>query len=201
MSYVTGNSFMKYYLTCLFFLFNLATYSQLSTNIAWQSNIGANHGDTIYYDTGRKLVWNDFKGKPDNGSIAAAITSSGFGYACKMKVKNMKGGLSISVYCFYNKMLSWVKPGQASDYALLHEQHHFDITYIATCLFIKKLKAAVFTIENYQDQLDKIYNDSYNELEKMQNDYDGQTKNGRVKSIQAEWNNRIELQLASIATN
>ena len=88
-----------------------------------------------------------------------------------------------------------------SNYALLHEQHHFDITYIATCLFMKKLKAANFTMSNYSNLIDKINDECYVELEKMQNDYDGQTKNGQLKDVQAEWNKKIDQQLAALITN
>jgi hypothetical protein len=34
----------------------------------------------------------------------------------------------------------------------------------------------------------------------MQNDYDGQTKNGQLKNIQAEWNNKIEKRLDLTST-
>ncbi len=189
---------MKHFLIFLFFLLNYSVYAQVSTSVEWRPNISISHGDSIFYSTGRKLGWNDFKGTPDNKSIAAAVTSSGFGYSCMMKAKNRAMGINILVYCFYDKVQSWVKPGMASDYALLHEQHHFDITYIATCLFIKRLKTTSFTMENYADQLNKIYDECYDEMEKMQNDYDGQTKNGQLKNIQREWNNKIDGQLASI---
>lgn len=188
---------MKYYLICFTIIVTQAVQAQLSTTIIWRN--GRNDGDTIFYNPGRKLVWNDFKGAPDNRSIAAAVTSSGFGYSCSMRAKNNKGGLSITVYCFYDKTRSWVKPGVSSSYALLHEQHHFDISYLATCLFIRKLKTAVFTMDNYTDLVDRLYNESYDELESMQNEYDGKTMNGRLKNVQAEWNNKIDLQLASIA--
>jgi len=191
---------MKYILA--FFLFVSSTaFSQVTTSIEWRQGLPPEKGDTIFYNAGKKLAWKDFQGTPDNRSIAAAITSSGFGFSMEMKSRNHKTIFSISVYCFYNKSKSWVKPGMATDYALLHEQHHFDVTYIATCLFIQKLRAASFTLENFSDLVDKIYTESYDELERMQNDYDGQTKNGQLKNIQAEWNIKIDRQLASLAIN
>ena len=186
---------MKYCLFFLFFLMSHAAWSQLSTTIEWRTNLPYELGDTVFYNPLRKLVWDDFKGKPDHKSIAAAVTSSGFGFALAIKAKNGKAAINISVYCFYNKSSSWVKPRMASAYALLHEQHHFDITYIGTCLFIKKLRAAEFTVQDYSELVDKIYNECYDDLEKMQNDYDGQTKNGQLANIQAEWNKKIDLQL------
>jgi hypothetical protein len=35
----------------------------------------------------------------------------------------------------------------------------------------------------------------------MQNEYDGQTKNGQLEAVQAYWNKKIEKQLATLITN
>lgn len=187
---------MKLYLVALTLLLTQATQAQLTATISWRGT-NRGRGDTIFYDPDNKLTWSDFTARPDNRSIAAAITSSGFGYSCSMRARNRKGGLNITVYCFYNKSKSWVKPAATNDYALTHEQHHFDISYLATCSFIRKLKSVNFTIDNYTDLLDQLYEESYNELEKMQNEYDGKTMNGRLKNVQAEWNNKIDRQLES----
>lgn len=192
---------MKFSLLVFLFLLNTAVYAQLSTSVEWRTGVNYESGDTVFYDKARKLTWKDFKGLPDNKSIAAAITSSGFGFTLGMRSKNSKAVINILVNCFFNKERSWVKPGMANDYALLHEQHHFDITYIWTCSFIKKLRSAEFTMENYDQLLDKIYGECYDELGKMQNDYDGQTKNGQLKNIQAEWNIKIDKILVSLATD
>lgn len=191
---------MKYLFVGFTLLMTQAAHAQLTTTISWRGT-NTRNSDTIYYSPDTKLAWNDFRGRPDSRSIAAAITSSGFGYTCSMRSRNKQGGLSISVYCFYDKNRSWVKSNAANDYALIHEQHHFDITYLATCLFMRKLRAASFTMENYTDLLDEIYNESYDELERMQNDYDGKTMNGRLKDVQAEWNNKIDRELGSTVIN
>lgn len=160
-----------------------------------------NLGDTIYYKPNEKLNWNDFKGKPNKQSIAAAITESGFGYRLSMQSTNKKAKIEITVFCYFSKLNSWVKPDLKSNYALLHEQHHFDITYINACLFIKRLRAADFTPDNFVSLTEKINDECFNALEKMQNDYDGQTKNGRIKNIQLAWNKKIDQQLDSLITD
>jgi hypothetical protein len=191
---------MKFYLIGFILLLTQAASAQLTTTISWRGT-NRSASDTVFYNPDNKLVWSDFRGRPDNRSIAAAITSSGFGYSCSMRARNNKGGLNISVYCFYDKNKSWVKRGEDNDYALTHEQHHFDITYLATCLFIRKLRSATFTLDNYTDLLDKLYNESYDDLEKLQNQYDGETMNGRLKNRQAEWNNKIDRELSTIVIN
>ncbi len=192
---------LRYLLSFILFLLSSNAYAQFTTVIEWRSINTDNSGDTIFYDPDRKLDWNDFKGTPVESSIAAAITESGFGYRMSMQSKNGRTTVNITVFCYFNKMRSWVKPGMDSDYALTHEQHHFDITYINTCLFIRKLRAAGFTSKNFGDLVDKIYNESYHALNKMQDDYDGDTQNGRLKRMQFAWNKKIDDFLDSLITN
>jgi hypothetical protein len=184
-------------LSIIFFLFiNLQVFSQISVSVNWAPNKPASKSDTIYYSASKKLEWSNFKGKTDPQSDATAITSSGFGYVAGMHYRNEKTTITISVYCYFSKQNSWVRAGGQSDYALNHEQHHFDVTYIVTNLFMQKLKEAKFTRNNYDALIDKIYTESCKELERMQNEYDGQTRNGRLKNIQANWNEKIEKKLA-----
>ncbi len=170
--------------------------AQLTVTIDWYHGNDNNHTDTIHYDMNRKLVWSDFKGIPDQHSAAAAITESGFGYRMAMNSVNNKVNLVITVFCYFNKRKSWVKRKMDTEYALTHEQHHFDITYINTCSFIQKLKAANFTAANYARLVDSIYDECYESLRTMQDDYDGQTSNGRLKNIQASWNTKIDRMLS-----
>ena len=137
----------KYFLIFLLFLFSSPAYAQFTTTIQWLKIKTGNAGDTIYYDMNRKLDWTDFKGRPDANSAAAAITESGFGYRMSMQSVNGKANMIITVFCYFNKKKSWVKAGMNTGYGLIHEQHHFDITYINACLFIRKLRAASFTAE------------------------------------------------------
>lgn len=191
----------KYFLCTILFLVSISTYAQITTTIQWQKVKTGNSGDTIYYDLNRKLNWVDFKGKPDAMSVAAAITESGFGYKMTMQSVNGKTNVVITVSCYFNKQKSWVKTNMNTDYALLHEQHHFDITFINACLFIKKLRAVDLTIKNYNSLINDIHDECFAALEKMQNDYDGQTKNGRINQQQVLWNKKIDLQLHAIITN
>ena len=189
---------MKYYFIAFLILLNTDIYCQVTTTVQWQINAKPEVRDTIYYSSERKLKWTDFRGRPDNNSIAAAITSSGFGFIFGMKSRNNVTVINITVFCFYNKSNSWVKTGMQSEYALLHEQHHFDITYIGACLFIKRLREARFMLGNYSSLVEKINTDCNRAMEKMQNEYDGDTHNGQLRNIQAEWNKKIDTQLLSL---
>ena len=175
--------------------------AQFTVTINWYVGDANSVTDTIYYDMDQRLHWPDFKGRPDNNSIAAAVTESGFGYKMAMRSKDGATNLVITVYCYFNKRSSWVKKGMDTDYALTHEQHHFDITYINTYSFVQKLKAAKFTWSNYSGLVDSIYDECYASLRKMQDDYDGQTSNGRIRKIQADWNEKIDSMLARLIIN
>ena len=192
---------IKYFLIFFLFLFCSSSYAQFTTTIQWQKSKTGNAGDTIYYDLNRKLHWNDFKGRPAANSPAAAITESGFGYRMSMNSVNGKANMVITVFCYFNKNRSWVKSGMDTDYGLLHEQHHFDITYINACLFVQKLRAARFTRDNFSSLVDKIHDECFAILDKMQDDYDAETRNGRVPRQQSLWNKKIERELDALITN
>lgn len=190
---------VKYFFCILMILLGGSAYPQFTVSIHWQK---AKSGqDTIYYNPDRKLDWEDFKGIPVENSIAAAITESGFGYRMSMNSIDGRMTVTITVLCYFNKKNSWVKPGLNTEYALNHEQHHFDITYINACLFIQKLRAAHFNSNNYAALADHIHNECYQALDKMQNEYDGQTLNGRSHRMQSAWNKKIDQQLESVITN
>jgi hypothetical protein len=192
---------MKFLLTVCLIVFTVSGFAQTTVKVQWVQHMPAGNSDTIFYSSKKKLAWPDFKGTADTKSDAIAITASGFGFISGVKYNNGKVNIDISVYCYFEKNNSWVKSGKESDYALNHEQHHFDITYIATCLFLQKLKTAVFTWQNYNDVLNRIYTESSKQLEKMQNEYDGQTRNGQLERAQAAWNTKIEKQLTALSTN
>ncbi len=192
---------MRYFFSFFIILLSAHASAQVKVLINFLQTKTPASSDTIYFNPSRKLVWNDFKGTPEPNHIALAITSSGLGYSAAMKSTNGAGTITINVFCYFDKEKSWVKVGKQSDYALTHEQHHFDVSYLATNLFVTKLKAAKFTLSNYALLLQKIYTEALQNLESMQNAYDGETKNGQLKNIQAVWNKKIDDSLKAIVTH
>jgi len=191
----------KNLLFIFFVLTTQAASAQLTVNVQWLGVSSVNSKDTIYFDAVRKLDWADFKGRPDAASVAGAITESGFGYRMNMNSYNSRTNINIIVFCYFNKNKSWVKRGMKTAYALEHEQHHFDITYINTCLFIQKLKEAKLTRANFASVVENIYNDCFSALNHMQDEYDGETSNGRKEGNQLLWNKKIDEKLALLTTN
>ncbi len=173
-------------------------YAQLNTHVIWTEQSSMPATDIIYYQPDKALQWKDFQGTPLANHRAAAITVSGFGYKAALKNSGNKGDLIISVYCFFNKPKSWVKEGHSTAYILAHEQNHFDITYLAAKLFMEKIKSANFTTSNMNVLLPRIYTESCDIMNKLQDDYDGQTRHGQVKDIQQKWNEFINEKLDNL---
>ncbi|RYY68958.1 MAG: hypothetical protein EOO13_10880, partial [Chitinophagaceae bacterium] len=140
---------MKYFFLSFSLLLSLSGFAQFSSNIYWTEQTNLPVSETIYYDPSSLLSWKDFKGKVVEASPAAAITASGFGYKADFKSVGSKSQLNVGVYCYFSKTNSWVRPGKNSDYVLNHEQHHFDISFIAATMFLEKLKTAGITKANY----------------------------------------------------
>ena len=189
---------MKFLLSFFCLLFGLSSFAQFSSNVYWTENTNMAASETIYYSPKQLLTWKDFNGQPDPNSTAAAITASGFGYKADFKSVGNKSQLNIGVYCYFNKKNSWVRPGKTTAYILNHEQHHFNISFIAAGFFLDKIKAAAITRQNYNSMLPKIYNECVAMMNKMQNEYDGQTKNGQLKEIQEQWNTYISDKMKAV---
>lgn len=167
------------------------------TRVEWTTSSPMPANDVIYYST-EKLDWSDFRGKPEKNSPAAAVTVSGFGYKANINTKNGKGQFNIKVYCYFNKDKSWVKEGRTIPYILKHEQNHFDISYIAANYFVDRLKETTFTSSNYEAQLRQIYNEACEVMHRLQDDYDGETRNGQVREVQKKWNALVDDKIASV---
>ncbi|MDP4284118.1 MAG: hypothetical protein Q8891_06820 [Bacteroidota bacterium] len=154
--------------------------------------------DTIYYDFNRKLIWADFRGKPDSSYFGSAITASGFAFNASMHFEDQDMVFTIGVYPFFTKSHSWKKNNINSDYLLLHEQHHFDITRLGAQKFVEEIKNAHFTADNYNTLLNSIYTKVYYENQALQQDYDLETKNSVDIKKQEEWNNKIAGEIKNI---
>ena len=181
------------------FLLPVGLFAQLTTKVEWTQRTSMPASEVIYYAPENKLLWEDFKGTvPAGNGRTAAVTMSGFGYTASITSSGGKGELNIKVYCFFNKNRSWVKPGKTTAYILNHEQHHFDISYIAACIFVDKIQGTIITNRDYNNLLPRIYDECIDAMNKMQDDYDGQTRNGQEAALQERWNKFIDNKMAII---
>lgn len=174
-----------------------STAQKIETKITW---LGTNPGtpDIIIYSPQQKLTIADFKGQPDAGTDAVAITSSGFMFKAGYQSENGKDILSLQVYCSFNKSDSWMKERGKNDYILAHEQRHFDISYVSTLQFIKKIRQTTFRQPDFMTQLKDIYKETVQQMSERQQQYDSETNNGINTAKQEDWNKRIEKDIAGL---
>ncbi|MCW3092761.1 MAG: hypothetical protein JWP81_3830 [Ferruginibacter sp.] len=169
---------------------------KLSVVVNYVTGDGTNNSNIIFYQPGKLLSWDDFKGKSVEASDAAALTNAGFGVKLMFRSIENTSQLVISVSCSFAKRDSWVKPGNKTPYILNHEQKHFDIAFIHTRQFIRNLRKADFTNSNYAALIEKIYNQTAAELTEVQDRYDAETSHSRIPQKQSEWDEKISGQLA-----
>jgi hypothetical protein len=191
----------QHFISLIIFLFVsiFLVAQKVETNVNWLTNISDTSND-ILYSPGHKLSIEDFKGIPDNTPNAVAITASGFLFTTSFHSKGDKATLSIGIYCSFDTKGSWMKEKGKTAYILEHEQHHFDISYLNTLFFIKKLKHTKFKQDDYMEQLRSLYKEVVDRMETMQNKYDTETANGMNKEKQAEWNKKIGEMLTADAS-
>lgn len=95
---------------------------------------------------------------------------------------------------------SWMLKSETHNTGLLkHEQGHFDLNEIYTRKMFQQLKNFRFT-GDFRNEIYTIMQAENNELKRVQQIYEKETAYGTNKSGQAEWNNKIAAELASVPT-
>jgi len=145
--------------------------------------------DLIKWSSDRKLRWSDYLAQPDTRSGAAATTSTQIGFEYHIRNNN----LTYTITCKFSKAKSWGR--YKNDYILSHEQGHFDIAEIFTRKLVKSLREYSFTASSYKNDLRKIYSDTMQDKEKLQQQYDNETDYSRNKPEQEVWLKKIKSML------
>ncbi len=174
--------------------FNLL--SLLASNISRGQDWIAPEGKII---NDRTLVWIDFHGKPGKGEEQyAAATAPAIYFTADNPEEHPNNRLTYNfkVKCAFQSA-SWVREAVAdekgfSEYALNHEQEHYDIALTFTYILQAALSGRDYSMNNYQAEIDSLYEAVYKKYDKTQDDYDGETKHGLVKEIQSLWDMRIK---------
>lgn len=131
-----------------------------------------------------KLSWDDFQGIPQPfSSYEAAIAS-----AVYLEYDSTRE--RFHAYAGQNNIASWAKrsrPGQ--EYALNHEQYHFNITE----LHARKLNEYIAENPDGSEYLFNLRRGSINiDLRKMQNRYDSETKHSLIYDRQRLWEFKVD---------
>jgi hypothetical protein len=154
-------------------------------------------GDTVYYSPNRPLTWNDFKEKADLGAFDAEVfTSIGYGEHASVQKGVIK--LDIAIKVDMPKSDCLVKSKSENDYALNHEQRHFDIAKLVAEHFKQKILSQDLPADNYDGDIHVEYLETLRELHRMQTQYDNETHHGRNGAMQAQWDRNIDKQLKAL---
>ena len=181
------------------FFISVVGFSQkVLVNIYLENRVARPNGDTIYYDGKKKLTWKDFQGKPDFQSPGGAITSSGYAFDADMKMEGKIIYLNVGVYVYFLKSESWRKTTINSDFHLLHEQLHFDITRLGAENFIKQIVKSTFTKDNFNEVLSSVFDRSYKENIALQTQYDDETQHSIKYQVQLKWNDKIAAEIKKL---
>jgi hypothetical protein len=150
--------------------------------------------DTVFYSSDRPLTWADFRDRPRTSKYAAAVFPS-FAQDGKREIRNGIIHVQLVMKVYVLKDASWVKEGARDEYALNHEQRHFDIVKLVAERFKRKVLADTFTVEDYDGQIGYLFLESYREMNRLQDQYDEETSHSLNRDAQEQWNRRIDSEL------
>lgn len=154
--------------------------------------------NTLAYEKGKQLTWQDFKGKPKPSDMhkGAEITVSIF-----LKIRDTSfwsGRITYDAYAVAFKDESWVKPAYKDDYSLKHEQLHFDIAHLYAETLEIELNSLDSKTSKDQAAVEKMLKNQLAEMIKFQDRYDYETKGGNNYAKQKKWATKIEKAISII---
>jgi hypothetical protein len=151
--------------------------------------------------TYKRLTWDDFRGPIMNGQQVAWILATVVLDPVRVEMVQIEGGGAIarvrnpSVYALMNKLQSSAQVGDRTERNLAHEQIHFDIVEYHARRLSRELRE--MTLEGPAPSPDlqrdlllavqKRYNETLVDLERLQEQYDGETSHGRRSGAQKKW--------------
>jgi len=152
----------------------------------------------ISYSQKRPLALEDFRGRPDQSSSAAAVTYS----IVILKYSSARMGnneiiVDVNVSVEFRKMKSWCRAENRNEETLAHEQLHFDISAITACELVDTIRKFKFTPDYFPLELERIQGKKQRELDEMQDRYDSETKHAIGPAVQERWNRIIKEKLQS----
>jgi hypothetical protein len=146
----------------------------------------------IFWRSGRNLQWDNFQGAPQPETGVDAVSSCGI--LCEPTVIN-NYRLQFQVSCYFSVEHSWVDDEDASGALLQHEQGHFDVGEIYARRLRKRLSEMHFNRNNLNAQIQKAYDDVFEDYKKAQDRYDRESRHSTLKHAQAGWERWIAREL------
>lgn len=135
-----------------------------------------------------KLTWEDFQGFPRPFSGYGAVIGS------QVYLEFDSASSKYIAYAGQNNMVSWTKEStKNSDYALNHEQYHFNITELHARLLNEYIEANPNESKSFYNS--RLYSIRF-DLNSMQNRYDDETDHSVIVHKQRHWEFKIDSMLS-----
>ncbi|GAC1480557.1 MAG: hypothetical protein NVS1B13_01470 [Flavisolibacter sp.] len=151
------------------------------------------HEEFIPWGNERRLSWEDYLCEPMLNSDAVASTSTSLGIAYQVKDSR----LTYHITCDFSKTKSWGL--LKTDYILMHEQGHFDITEIFARKLYEALQHYQYNKRSFKKDVNEIYQSIVKEKEAFQQMYDEQSDHSRKRKWQYQWLDKIQQLLQDTA--
>ncbi|SHJ43082.1 hypothetical protein SAMN02745146_3144 [Hymenobacter daecheongensis DSM 21074] len=150
--------------------------------------------DTLFYAPGRPLARADFRASPRAGRYAAVVFPS-FSFSARPVIRAGFVQLEVLTKVFVVRGSSWMAAGGDEAYTLNHEQRHFDLTKLVAERFKQKIRPANLTVEEFNATIQLAYFTSFQEMNRLQEQYDAETSHGTDRAAQQRWDQRIDAEL------
>jgi len=148
--------------------------------------LSQNKEKTIAWSKDRPLRWEDFHRTPPSKTTNGGITATNV----VLTFLDNQGSIKVQAVFFTKK--SWVIPKYKSDYALKHEQIHFDIAELYARMLKRKIvEYKEFSLGNFRKKCKNIEYQLYKKRRAEQKKYDRDTNYSRNIKKQEEWNIKI----------
>ncbi|MDB5190440.1 MAG: hypothetical protein JWQ96_3 [Segetibacter sp.] len=170
---------MRFLIIVIFISSGLTSYSQQ---------------DYISWSKYKKIEWSAFKAKPDNTRPYAAMSAVGIYYKYHATINGKSVKVRFQMDTRFDKLKSWSRLHQQTDYMLKHEQIHFDICELIKRKFKKEAESTVYTT-NYRNEIEEMFNKYSDWIHQLQQKYDEQTGHSGNKMKQKSWENLIQHEL------
>ncbi|PSL49274.1 hypothetical protein CLV51_101604 [Chitinophaga niastensis] len=151
--------------------------------------------DTIFYSAQRRLQWDDFLAKPSPSGPSAAVAYTSFSYDGNSSLAHDTLKITLRLQVFFIKSASWVRPDAKNNYALAHEQLHFDITRLVVERFKQKLRQTALNRDDYDSIIQYQYLQSFREMNRLQYKFDQETNHGLNPAAQTRWRDKVNVGL------
>lgn len=158
-----------------------------------------NDDEKMPWNESRRLTWNDFQGVPQAGTGFVASTNSGISFSYSYSVNNGKMDLEYTIQSNFYPKLSWFKKEDVSDYILLHEQTHFDISELHARKLRKQMKETKFSL-NPKKEINSIYNENERQRRAMQQRFDTESDHSKIPEAEYKWRTYVAGQLQKYAS-